>query len=202
VEPPLGGEPREILAQEVAAHMLEAFGAPMGATTRMGDPVGYPAGDGDAGEAMNIYFDGACEPVNPGGHMGWGIAVMVDGAVVETQSGYQAPSPTTSNNVAEYLGACMALRRALEATRTPAPREIMIRGDSKLVIEQLNGRWKVRNGLYVPHYEQAKALLCELQLVPGLEVTLAWLPGAENVHADKASRAELEKRGIQRPTRQ
>jgi ribonuclease HI len=148
---------------------------------------------------MLICFDGACEPKNPGGHMGWGMAVVEADTVLETESGYQEAGPTTTNNVAEYLGVCMALRRAITAARA-GEREIAIRGDSKLVIEQLNGRWRARDGHYVQTMREAKALLDELQrLCPN--VTLQWLPGSENVHADKASRAELEKHGIHRLAR-
>lgn len=148
---------------------------------------------------MIIYFDGACEPRNPGGHMGWGIAVVDGDTVLETESGYEEPGPTTSNNVAEYRGACMALRRALRAAATGAT-EVTIRGDSKLVIEQLNGRWRVREGgHYVRAMEDAKSLLAELRL--HCRVKLEWLPGTENIHADKASRAELELRGIRRSRR-
>ena len=145
---------------------------------------------------MQIYFDGACEPKNPGGHMGWGMAVVEAGAAIESESGYREAGPTNSNNVAEYLGICMALRRAIAAARA-GEREIVIRGDSKLVIEQLNGRWKARDGHYMQAMREAKALLEELrQLCPA--VAIEWLPGSENVHADAASRVELEKRGVPR----
>jgi ribonuclease H / adenosylcobalamin/alpha-ribazole phosphatase len=150
---------------------------------------------------MLIYFDGACEDVNPGGHMGWGIAVVDEetGTVQMTSSGYQEARPDTSNNVAEYLGCCMALRQAIAAAKA-GTESITIRGDSKLVIEQLNGRWKAREGLYMAAMREAAALLQELR---GLcsNVSLEWLPGSENIHADEASRAELEMRGIRRRER-
>jgi ribonuclease HI len=148
---------------------------------------------------MLICFDGACEPRNPGGHMGWGMAVVEADAALESESGYQEAGPTTSNNVAEYLGVCMALRRAIAAARV-GEQEITIRGDSKLVIEQLNGRWRARDGHYMQAMREAKVLLEELRgLCP--TVILEWLPGSVNVHADRASRVELENRGIQRRTR-
>ena len=80
-----------------------------------------------------IYFDGACEDVNPGGHMGWGVAVVDEGtgAVQMTSSGYQEAGPETSNNVAEYLGCGMALRKAIAAAKAGAE-SFTIRGDSKL----------------------------------------------------------------------
>lgn len=145
---------------------------------------------------MLICFDGACEPKNPGGHMGWGMAVVEADLALESESGYQEPGPTTSNNVAEYLGVCMALRRAIAAARV-GECEITIRGDSKLVIEQLNGRWRAHDGHYMQAMRDAKALLDELRSLCA-SVTLDWQPGSANVHADKASRAELDRRGVQR----
>jgi ribonuclease HI len=128
--------------------------------------------------------------------MGWGMAVVEGDAAVESESGYQEAGPTTSNNVAEYLGICMALQRAIKAAQD-GQSEITIRGDSKLVIEQLNERWKARSGLYMQAWQEAKTLLQELRnLCPGVRVE--WMPGIENIHADKASRVELEKRGIPR----
>lgn len=150
---------------------------------------------------MLIYFDGACEDVNPGGHMGWGIAVVDEetGAVQTTSSGYQEAKPDTSNNVAEYLGCSMALRQAIAAVKAGCE-SITIRGDSKLVIEQLNGRWKARDGLYMAAMREAAALLQELRSLCS-NVRLEWVPGSENVHADLASRVELESRGIRRRER-
>lgn len=143
----------------------------------------------------------ACEDVNLGGHMGWGIAVVDEGtgAVQMTSSGYKEAGPDTSNNVAEYLGCSMALRHAIAAAKAGVE-SITIRGDSKLVIEQLNGRWKARGGLYMAAMREAEALLQELR---GLcsSVRLEWVLGSENVHADQASRVELESRGIRRRER-
>ena len=145
---------------------------------------------------MLICFDGACEPRNPGGHMGWGMAVVEGDVAVEAESGYQEAGPTNSNNVAEYLGMCMALRRAIAAARA-GEQEITIRGDSKMVIEQLNERMKARTGHYMQAMQEAKTLLAELRSLCA-SVSVEWMPGSENVHADEASRAELEKRGIER----
>jgi len=47
---------------------------------------------------VTASFDGACEPFNPGGHMGLGW--VIGG---EPQSKYVSSSGGNSNNVAEYL---------------------------------------------------------------------------------------------------
>jgi ribonuclease HI len=60
----------------------------------------------------------------------------------------------TTNNVAEYKAVIAALARAkqLGASR------VRVRADSKLVIEQMKGTWKVRQPHLVPLHQEAKRL--------------------------------------------
>jgi ribonuclease H / adenosylcobalamin/alpha-ribazole phosphatase len=60
-----------------------------------------------------------------------------------------------TNNVAEYAGLVLALR---EAKRLGA-REVDLRLDSKLIVEQLNGRWRVRDAKLKGLFEEARELL-------------------------------------------
>jgi ribonuclease HI len=60
--------------------------------------------------AMKIvaYFDGACEPINPGGYAAFGAVIFIDGVQVWKSSTLFVPQKgreeETSNNVAEYAG--------------------------------------------------------------------------------------------------
>src|ERR1700677_4076308 len=99
------------------------------------------------------YFDGCCEPRNPEGHAAWGAMVKLDGVVVYADGGYCGVGPKMSNNVAEYSAACAVIRECLKHEGM-----VIIRGDSKLVVMQLQGKWKVRGGLYLPFYREAMAL--------------------------------------------
>jgi ribonuclease HI len=60
-----------------------------------------------------------------------------------------------TNNVAEYTAAIRGLERARELGAT----RVLLRSDSRLLIEQLAGRWKVKNAtLQVLHHE-ARSLI-------------------------------------------
>ncbi|MBY4214355.1 bifunctional RNase H/acid phosphatase [Rhodococcus fascians] len=80
-----------------------------------------------------------------------------------------------TNNVAEYNG----LIAALSAARDVGAREVAVRMDSKLVVEQMSGRWKVKHPDMIPLQRQAAQLAREFD-----SVTYQWIPRAQNSHAD------------------
>jgi len=138
---------------------------------------------------IECWFDGAVEPRNPGGHGSWGALIKRNGKVIKAWSGYVGFGDKISNNVAEYVGCAAVLQEASNHDGV-----IICRGDSKLVIMQLSGKWKVRNqnGLYVPYYHRAKAICDELRI----RLRLEWIPRELNGECDDLSKSELVKRGI------
>lgn len=137
-------------------------------------------------------FDGSCEPKNPGGTGGWGY-VIYDATrpdhELATGYGLLPASPTMTNNVAEYTAALECLRRfvALELDGS-----LVLRGDSKLVIEQMSGRWRVKAGHYIPVYREAAALV----LAHRIPVRWEWVPRELNSRADELSKQGLHERGV------
>lgn len=135
-------------------------------------------------------FDGACEPYNPGGWGGWGFAIW-DPAGTEIASGHGVldKGQGMTNNVAEYTAALECVRRwiALEIAEP-----LSIRGDSKLVIEQMCGRWKVKQGAYVPVHHELRALVDASSAV----VTWTWVGRDDNARADELSKLGLIARGV------
>jgi ribonuclease HI len=108
------------------------------------------------GNEYLAWFDGACEPVNPGGTATFGVIIKDnDGAVLLKEHGFVGTGSKMSNNVAEYAGVLHILKYF--APRPPG--RATIHGDSKLVINQLNGKWRIRKGLYLPTAIEAKELL-------------------------------------------
>jgi ribonuclease HI len=144
------------------------------------------------GHKIEAWGDGVCEPTNPGGHAAWGIRICVDGAEVHTAGGYVGCSKEMSNNVAEYSAFCAIARWV----RTSDLRGILtVRMDSKLVINQLAGKWKVNGGFYYPYFLEARQLLSELKgLLGGVE--LVWIPRDKNAECDKYSKKVLLDRGV------
>lgn len=89
-----------------------------------------------------------------------------------------------TNNVAEYT----ALKRAVEAAKSYTPTSIHVRMDSKLVIEQMSGRWKIK------HPDMAR-LAAEVRAdLLGLDVSFEWVPRAQNSHADRLANKAMDDR--------
>ena len=90
---------------------------------------------------------------------------------------------STTNNVAEYR----ALIAALEAARPFGARAVEVRADSMLVIEQVAGRWKVKQAHLRPLRDEARALLADYE-----EVELHHVPRARNTDADALVNAAFD----------
>lgn len=89
-----------------------------------------------------------------------------------------------SNNVAEYRGLIGGLELALEHTPDA---EVEVRMDSKLVIEQMAGRWKIKHAAMKPLALEANVLA--QQLAP---ITWTWVPRERNKRADALANAALD----------
>jgi ribonuclease HI len=136
---------------------------------------------------MNEYlawFDGACEPVNPGGTASFGVVVKDDdGTVLLKEHGLVGKGSKMSNNVAEYAG----VLHILEYLSSRPPGRVTIHGDSNLVINQLSGNWRVRKGLYLSIAIETKALLAYLRGL-GWQITFCWIPREQNEECDALSK--------------
>ncbi|MEU8231094.1 bifunctional RNase H/acid phosphatase [Actinoplanes sp. NPDC048967] len=122
---------------------------------------------------------------NPG-PAGYGAVVLEDGTGEVLLERYASLGVTT-NNVAEYQGLIAGLRAAAELGAA----RVDVRMDSKLVVEQMSGRWQIKNpGLRPLAAEAAK-------LVDGFAaVTFDWIPRERNKLADAlANRAMDEAAG-------
>lgn len=129
-----------------------------------------------------VHIDGLCEPVNPGGVATYGYAVRNGTtAGVVRKFGVVGRGPEMSNNVAEYAALCEVLGFFLNAKMNRLP--IEVRSDSKLLVNQMNGIWEARKGLYVEKYLEAKDLASRFD-----RIAFKWIPREENEEADALSR--------------
>jgi len=127
-----------------------------------------------------LYFDGACEPVNPGGVASYGFILIVG---KKKYVGWGIAETNSTNNVAEYWAIIKGLQRALELGIT----DIEIKGDSKLVVNQVAGRWRIKAAHLRPLVKKAKAVLNKFA-----SWQIEWIPREENAEADRASRQPLK----------
>ena len=89
----------------------------------------------------------------------------------------------TTNNVAEYRG----LIAGLEQARRLGASEVAVSMDSKLVVEQMSGRWKVKNPGMAELNQQARALASTFDAV-----TFSWIPRERNAHADRLANEAMD----------
>lgn len=130
-------------------------------------------------EIVESWFDGSCEPVNPLGHASYGCLVKKNGITVFEKSGYVGVGEGMSNNVAEYSGIIAVMEFLLSENLSQGT----IYGDSKLVVQQMNRKWRAKGGMYLPYFKQAIALRVKLP-----DVQIKWIPRALNAEADYLSR--------------
>lgn len=117
---------------------------------------------------------------NPG-PAGYGAVVRdAAGAVLAEDAAYVG---VASNNVAEYRGLIAGLRaaRALDPDA-----EVRVRMDSKLVVEQMSGRWKIK-------HPGMRELAAEARDVfPPGRVSYEWIPREKNKHADRLANEAMD----------
>jgi len=119
-----------------------------------------------------LHCDGAARG-NPG-PAGIGVEITDDDGTVIAEIAEGIGE--TTNNVAEYTAAIRGLERARELGAT----EVLLRSDSRLLIEQLAGHWKVRNPVLQQLHRQARALLGAFE-----RVRLEHVRRERNVEADR-----------------
>ena len=118
---------------------------------------------------------------NPG-PAGYG-AVVRDATTGQVLAERAAGIGRATNNVAEYGGLIAGLTAALDLD----PSEVEVRMDSKLVVEQMSGRWQVKHPAMKPLAAEASALVRRLP-----RVRFSWIPRAQNSHADRLANEAMD----------
>ncbi|MFG2722054.1 bifunctional RNase H/acid phosphatase [Streptomyces sp. NPDC048416] len=139
----------------------------------------------DAARQFVVEADGGSRG-NPG-PAGYG-AVVLDPATGETLAEAAEFIGVATNNVAEYRGLIAGLSAARELDPAALVR---VRMDSKLVVEQMSGRWKIKHPDMKPLAAQAARIL------PPSQVSYEWIPRERNKHADRLANEAMDagKRG-------
>ncbi|MDJ0462847.1 bifunctional RNase H/acid phosphatase [Streptomyces sp. H27-C3] len=132
------------------------------------------------GRSLVIEADGGSRG-NPG-PAGYG-AVVLDPTTGETLAEAAEYIGVATNNVAEYKGLIAGLRAA--KALDPEAR-VHARMDSKLVVEQMSGRWKIKHPDMKPLAAEAATIL------PRAQVTYEWIPREKNKHADRLANEAMD----------
>ena len=109
-------------------------------------------------------------------------AVLKDAETGEVIAEDAATIGIASNNVAEYSGLIAGLRLA---DQFAPDADIEVRMDSKLVVEQMSGRWKIKHA-------NMKPLALEANRLAPFGTTYTWVPREQNKHADRLANEALD----------
>jgi len=109
-------------------------------------------------------------------------AVLKDADTGEVLAEDGSTLGVTTNNVAEYSGLIAGLKLAQELAPDA---DIEVRMDSKLVVEQMSGRWKIKHAGLQP-------LAMEANSLAPFGTTYTWVPRAQNAHADRLANEALD----------
>lgn len=125
-------------------------------------------------QCWQAWFDGATNP-NPGKMGIGGLIIAPNGARTEISYGEEFGT----NNESEYKAAIAVIKKLIFL----GARQAVIRGDSQLVINQINGNWDCRTETLLPLQHCAQKLLTRIP-----KVSLRWIPREENSEADALSK--------------
>ena len=119
---------------------------------------------------------------NPGIAAGGAVVVDESTGVVIAQIGVYVGHAT--NNVAEYSGMLAGVKFAVEHSSDDV--DILVRMDSKLVVEQMSGRWKIKHPDMAVLAAEAKAVIGHRT------VYFVWVPRLDNARADAMANRSMD----------
>ena len=130
---------------------------------------------------IEVYFDGSNKPLE--GIATYGHVIKKSGKTIMSDCGLIGKGKGMTHNVAEYS----AVKSALTwIKKQNFQGKIVVRGDSKLVINQLLGEWKIKSAT-------SKKFVPEIRkLAEGLDIKFEWVPREENKEADELSKKAYE----------
>jgi ribonuclease HI len=132
---------------------------------------------------ISMYFDGASKGNHTGhpGPSGGAYWIQCD----ETSYGGYKFLGNQTNNVAEYSGLIFGLKNLVKYNE----RSISVYGDSKLVIEQMKGNWKVRAPNLLPLWNEAQTLIKDFK-----DITFIHIDRSLNSKADELANIAVNTR--------
>ena len=137
---------------------------------------------------IEVYFDGLCQPINPGGISCYAFIVKSDGTTIYTEYGVAGEpfSENSTNNVAEYTALAKALQWLL--ANNYSSQKVEVKTDSQLVVNQLAGDYKVKARRIMSLYKEVLFLKSKFQ-----DIQIKWISRDKNREADKLTNKAYNK---------
>jgi ribonuclease HI len=143
---------------------------------------------------IEVYFDGLCQPINPGGISCYAFIVKSDERIIHSDYGVAAKpfSEESTNNVAEYTALAKALQWLLANNLNS--NKVEIKSDSQLVVNQLTGDYKVKARRILPLFKHVLYLKAKFQ-----DIQIKWIPRDMNREADSLTNKAYNKALLENP---
>lgn len=137
---------------------------------------------------IEVYFDGLCQPKNPGGIACYAFVIKSDGKILHSEYGLAVEpfSEDATNNVAEYTALAKALQWLVASSLASA--RVVVNSDSQLVVNQLSGTFKIKGKRIIPLYKEVLILKNKF---PNIEIK--WVPREQNREADRLTNIAYNK---------
>ena len=129
-------------------------------------------------DTYTLFFDG-CSKGNPG-NAGAGAVIYKNDIEIYNETKYVGDNET--NNVAEYTGLIIGLTEAINLNI----KKLNVKGDSELIINQMNDKYKVKSSNIIHLYKNAKILSCLFD-----EITFNHVYRNDNTRADQLANDAL-----------
>lgn len=142
-------------------------------------------------QICELFFDGACTPVNPGGYATAGWVLNADGTEIVRGWEVLRNGSGATNNYAEWCGLGKALRAAVDLKLKIELLRIF--GDSQLVIWQYNREWGIKAETLRPLFDRCHELTKQLGLT-NKQVVATWMRREHNALCDFLSKQAYELR--------
>lgn len=145
----------------------------------------------DLPQKLFLFVDGGAEPTNPGtATSGLVFYDKNQNVIFEKGEVVQDGGPTATNNFGEYSALYLALEWLCNKKWNG---ELIVKADSKLLVEQVNNRWKCN----LPHLQQLRKKIWELLEILNLQLEknckLSWISRKQNKRANDLCRIAYQK---------
>ncbi len=166
------------IEKEQARRLLRGAAKQLGGAEPDPRPTARVTSPGEA-RRVRVFTDGAARG-NPGPAGAGAVVLDGEGRVLARLGRFLGKQ---TNNVAEYQGLLLGLRRA----RQMGAREVEVRADSQLLVRQLQGKYAVKNEVLKRLHEEALAMLRSFDRYELLHV-----PREQNALADEMSNRAID----------
>ena len=142
--------------------------------------------DKDKNTKYILRFDGACRG-NPSDELGLGCILYENGTKIDERS-QKINVKSGTNNQAEYLAMLSGLKMCLNNNI----KNVLVQGDSELIIKQINGLYKVNNEKLLTYYNIALSLKLQFE-----NITFQHIKREQNKEADQLANKALDDKDTQ-----